>query len=115
MTRKFKVGDTVKLEGKLVEHDRAASSYPLKLELGNHDYITFTSLGERLDGSGCVLELVEAAPVEIEIGKLHPPSAPVASLRFGGRWRKRSRNMPGVSTDSGFTATFGSAAVPVTR
>ena len=69
MTRKFKVGDIVKLEGKLVDNNDPNSAYTLKLELGAHARLIFTPEGEYYPTSTKILELVEAAPVEIEIGK----------------------------------------------
>lgn len=70
MTRKFKAGDIVKLEGKLIGGDDCATAYPLRLDLGlPGEYISFTVKGEYLEGCDLKLELVKAAPVELAVGQ----------------------------------------------
>jgi len=69
MSRKFRAGDIVKLEGELVEYGDSGHNYHLMLDLGNNYALTFTKEGKYRDDCIKTLELVKAAPVEIEIGK----------------------------------------------
>ncbi len=68
MSRKFKTGDIVKLEGKLTDMGDG-HTYPLRLDLGGGKALSFTREGKYTLASTLTLELVKAAPVEIEVGK----------------------------------------------
>ena len=78
MSRKFKAGDTVKLEGKLVavdDHDERDIKYALALDLGNKTKLTFDESGRLWKTCTKTLELVKAAPVVLAIGQQHTVGA----------------------------------------